>query len=128
MGCSFDVWTKDRHILKVEPAEGPANAVSTCIKGKFAWDFVTNKDRLTKPLIREGDRFREAEWDEALDLIARRFGVAYHERSVGKLLKALGFSHISVRPRHPKQDERIVAAFKNVWPAPSARGFVECAD
>jgi formate dehydrogenase major subunit len=74
VGCSFDIWTKDRHILKVEPAEGPANAVSTCIKGKFAWDFVTNKDRLTKPLIREGDRFREATWDEALDLIARRFG------------------------------------------------------
>src|ERR1019366_1818432 len=74
VGCSFDVWTKDRHILKVEPAEGPANGVSTCIKGKFAWDFVNSKDRFTKPLIREGDRFREAEWDEALDLIARRFG------------------------------------------------------
>ena len=73
VGCSFDIWTKDRHILKVEPAEGPANGVSTCIKGKFAWDFVNSPDRITKPLIREGDRFREAEWDEALDLIARRF-------------------------------------------------------
>jgi len=73
VGCSFDVWTKDRHILKVEPAEGPANGVSTCIKGKFAWDFVNSPDRLTKPLIREGGRFREAEWDEALDLVARRF-------------------------------------------------------
>jgi len=49
-------------------------------------------------------------------LIARRFGVAYHERSVGKLLKALGFSHISARSRHPKQDERIVAAFKKTSP------------
>ena len=74
VGFSFDVWTKDRHILKVEPAGGPANGVSTCVKGKFAWDFVNSKDRLTKPLIREGGRFREAEWDEALDLIARRFG------------------------------------------------------
>ncbi|MEI9976733.1 MAG: formate dehydrogenase subunit alpha, partial [Ignavibacteriota bacterium] len=73
VGCSFDVWTKDRHILKVEPGQGAANGVSTCIKGKFAWDFVNNKDRLTKPLIREGDRFREAEWDEALELVARRF-------------------------------------------------------
>jgi formate dehydrogenase major subunit len=73
VGCSFDIWTKDRHILKVAPAEGPANGVSTCIKGKFAWDFVNSLDRLTKPLIREGDRFREAEWDEALDLVARRF-------------------------------------------------------
>jgi len=74
VGCSFDVWTKDRHILKVEPGAGPANGVSTCIKGKFAWDFVNSKDRLTRPLIREGGRFREAGWDEALDLIARRFG------------------------------------------------------
>ncbi len=72
VGCSFDVWTKDRHILKVEPAQGPANGVSTCIKGKFAWDFVNNQDRLTTPLIREGDRFREAGWDEALDLVATR--------------------------------------------------------
>ncbi|MCU1235129.1 MAG: putative formate dehydrogenase, partial [Candidatus Solibacter sp.] len=73
VGCSFDVWTKDRHILKVEPADGPANGVSTCIKGKFAWDFVNSRDRLTAPLIREGDRFREAGWDEALDLVAKRF-------------------------------------------------------
>jgi formate dehydrogenase major subunit len=74
VGCSFDIWTKDRHILKVEPADGPANAVSTCIKGKFAWDFVNSQDRLTTPLIREGDRFREAGWDEALDLVAARLG------------------------------------------------------
>ena len=73
VGCSFDVWTKDRHILKVEPAEGAANGVSTCIKGKFGWGHVNSQDRLTKPLIREGDGFREASWDEALSLVARRF-------------------------------------------------------
>ncbi len=66
VGCSFDIWTKDRHILKVEPAEGAANGISTCIKGKFGWDFVNSADRLTKPLIREGGKFREATWDEAL--------------------------------------------------------------
>jgi formate dehydrogenase major subunit len=73
VGCSFDIWTKDRHILKVEPAEGAANGVSTCIKGKFGWEYVNSKDRLTKPLVREGDTFREASWDEALSLVARRF-------------------------------------------------------
>ena len=72
VGCSFNIWTKDRHILKVEPLEGPANGISTCIKGKFAWDFVNSSDRLTKPLIREGGKFREASWDEALNLVARR--------------------------------------------------------
>src|SRR5436309_12368667 len=72
VGCSFDVWTKDRHILKVEPREGPTNGISTCIKGKFGWDFVNSSDRLTKPLIREGSNFREANWNEALGLVARR--------------------------------------------------------
>jgi formate dehydrogenase major subunit len=73
VGCTFDVWTKDRHILKVEPSEGLANGISTCVKGKFGWDFVNSPDRLTKPLIREGDKFREATWEEALALVARRF-------------------------------------------------------
>jgi formate dehydrogenase major subunit len=73
VGCSFDIWTKDRHILKVEPSEGAANGVSTCIKGKFGWDYVNSPDRLTHPLIREGDSFREASWEEALSLVARRF-------------------------------------------------------
>jgi formate dehydrogenase major subunit len=74
VGCSFDIWTRGRHILKVEPAHGAANGVSTCVKGKFGWDYVNSSDRLTRPLIREGDGFREATWDEALDLVAWRFG------------------------------------------------------
>jgi len=73
VGCSFNVWTKDRHILKVEPLDGPTNGISTCIKGKFGWDFVNSADRLTKPLIREGGKFREASWNEALDLVVRKF-------------------------------------------------------
>jgi formate dehydrogenase major subunit len=72
VGCSFDVWTKDRQILKIEPRDGPTNGISTCIKGKFGWDFVNSSDRLTKPLIREGSKFREASWDEALGLVAHR--------------------------------------------------------
>ncbi|MFZ2023121.1 MAG: formate dehydrogenase subunit alpha [Terracidiphilus sp.] len=73
VGCSFDMWTHGRHILKVEPAHGAANGISTCVKGKFGWDYVNSADRLTKPLIREGDKFREASWDEALTLVAERF-------------------------------------------------------
>jgi transposase len=45
-------------------------------------------------------------------VIAERFGVDFHPRYVGKLLHKLGFSHMSARPRHPAQDERIVEAFK----------------
>ena len=45
-------------------------------------------------------------------LIAERFGVDDHERTVGKILHQLGFSHISARPRHPVQDDQTVAEFK----------------
>lgn len=73
VGCSFNVWTRNRQILQIEPPEeAPVNGISTCVKGKFGWDFVSSPDRLTKPLIREGESFREAEWDEALDLVAHR--------------------------------------------------------
>jgi formate dehydrogenase major subunit len=72
VGCSFDVWTKDRHILKVAPEHGPANGISTCVKGKFGWGHINSEDRLTTPLIREEGKFRQATWDEALDLVTRK--------------------------------------------------------
>jgi transposase len=45
------------------------------------------------------------------DRIAARFGVALHERSVGKLLARLGFRRLSPRPRHPGHDARAQASF-----------------
>jgi len=75
VGCSFEVWTKDRKILKIQPvSEAPANAISTCVKGKFGWDFVNSDERITTPLIRQGDDFVEATWEEALDLVALKLG------------------------------------------------------
>ena len=58
-------------------------------------------------------------------IIVEEFGVAYHERTIGKILKQLGFSHISARRRHPAQDGETIAAFKKtsralsprIWPA-----------
>jgi formate dehydrogenase major subunit len=73
VGCSFEVWTKDREILKVQPVEeAPANGISTCVKGKWGWDFVNSEERLTKPLIRQGDMFVESTWEEALSLVASK--------------------------------------------------------
>lgn len=74
VGCTFEVWTKGRQILKIEPSkEAPVNSISTCIKGKFGWDFVNSSERLTTPLIRRGDEFVPATWEEALTLIASKW-------------------------------------------------------
>ncbi|GIN92444.1 putative formate dehydrogenase YrhE [Siminovitchia terrae] len=75
VGCSYEVWTKDRKILKIQPvSEAPVNAISTCVKGKFGWDFVNSEERITTPLIRKDDAFVEATWEEALDLVAKNLG------------------------------------------------------
>ena len=49
-------------------------------------------------------------------VIEERFGVIYSERAISDLLVALSFSYISGRPRHPKQGQRVIAAFKKTSP------------
>ena len=90
----FDNWT-----------EGPKPRLSEAQLAQFAQVVEAGPDREMDGVVR---------W-RRIDLkrvIAERFGVDFHPRYVGKLLKKLGFSHISARPRHPAQDERIVEAFK----------------
>lgn len=55
------------------------------------------------------------------DRIAGRFGVSFHKRSIGKLLRRLNFRRISVRPRHPESDEAEQEAFKKTSPDWSTR-------
>src|SRR5919205_4015595 len=50
-------------------------------------------------------------------LIETRFAVRLHERTVGKVLRRLGFTRLSVRPKHPKADEAAQAAFKKASPS-----------
>ena len=54
-------------------------------------------------------------------LIQERWGVSYHERTIGKLLDRLGFSHITTRPRHYRQDPEAMETFKKTSPTPSRR-------
>src|SRR6202048_940641 len=55
------------------------------------------------------------------DELERRFGVALHERSVGKVLAKLGYRRLSVRPRHPQADEEAQETFKKTSPRQSRR-------
>jgi transposase len=54
-------------------------------------------------------------------LILTRWSVAYHERTIGKLLRRLGFRHISARPRHLGQDPARIGAFKKISSSEWAR-------
>jgi len=84
---------------------GPTSRLSPDQLAELAKIVETGPDRKVDGVVR---------W-RRIDLkrvIAERFGVDYHARYVGKLLKKLGFSHMSARPRHPAQDARIIEAFK----------------
>jgi predicted molibdopterin-dependent oxidoreductase YjgC len=73
VGCQMYLHVRKDQIVKVTGVEelGP-NYGSLCVKGRFGYDFVHDPGRLTKPLIREGGSFREATWDEALNLVAEK--------------------------------------------------------
>ncbi len=70
VGCRLDAHVRDGRIASISPAlDGPANEGHTCLKGRFAHQFSRSRDRLTAPLVREGDGFRLASWEEAITRI-----------------------------------------------------------
>ena len=78
VGCRFDLYSDGEEVLAARPTaeeDAPVNGISTCVKGKFGYDFINSDDRLTKPLVRnDRGEFREATWDEALDRVADGLG------------------------------------------------------
>lgn len=91
--------------LKDNWAKGNPPRLSPEQQAELAQIVETGPDRAVHGVV----RWRRIDLQH---VIAERFGIAYHERTVGKVLKQLGFSHISARPRHPAQDGQTVAAFK----------------
>ena len=55
-------------------ADAPVNGNALCVKGRFHTDMIHSPDRLTTPLVRKDGVLQESTWDEALTLVADRFG------------------------------------------------------
>ena len=91
--------------LKDIPSKGHPCRLSPDQQAELAQLVEIGPDRAVHGVV----RWRRIDLKQ---LIAERFGVVYHPRTVGKILHQLGFSHISARPRHPAQDQRIVAEVK----------------
>ena len=86
VGCQLTYHINDDALAYVEGRNGPANQNRLCVKGRFGFDYVSHPTRLTKPLIRlpgipkaldstfdpanPFSHFREASWDEALEIAA----------------------------------------------------------
>ena len=84
VGCQISLKIKDNKVKWVDGIDGPANENRLCVKGRFGFDYIDHKHRLTKPLIRLENapkglnvdpgnpltHFREASWEEAMDVAA----------------------------------------------------------
>lgn len=74
VGCQVELLVQNGKIVRINGVEGVLpNDGRLCVKGRFGYEFVHSPDRLTVPLIKRNGRFEEASWDEALDLVARKF-------------------------------------------------------
>lgn len=105
VGCQLALHVKDNNIIHVDGRDGPANHGRLCVKGRFGLDYVSHPQRLTTPLIRKQgtpktvgdvpdlieivDGFREASWEEALDVAATGFK-AVLETNGGAALAGFG--------------------------------------
>jgi formate dehydrogenase alpha subunit len=81
VGCGIKLDVSGDHQL-VRSDDVPRNRSSQgllCVKGRFGFEFVNHRDRLTTPLIRRDGVLERASWDEALDLVADKF-VQYRGR------------------------------------------------
>ena len=84
VGCQISLKIKDNKVKWVDGIDGPANENRLCVKGRFGFDYIDHSHRLTKPLIRLENapkglnvdpanpftHFREASWEEAMDVAA----------------------------------------------------------
>ncbi|PYP36602.1 MAG: hypothetical protein DMD48_12435 [Gemmatimonadetes bacterium] len=65
VGCQVDLHVADNKVIRVTSPDielNTPNQGSTCVKGRFGYDFPQHRDRLTKPLIRKGWRRESGRW------------------------------------------------------------------
>lgn len=86
-GCNFFLRVKDGKVIGVDSDyDAPVNKGNLCIKGRYGYDFIHHQDRITTPLIKEEDgSYREASWDEALELVASKFMTIIKEHGPEKV-------------------------------------------
>ncbi|MFN8516734.1 MAG: NADH-quinone oxidoreductase subunit NuoG [Thermomicrobiales bacterium] len=74
VGCNLNVEYRNNQVLRLTAhANPPVDEGWLCDRGRFTYDYVNSRERLTRPLVRRGVELVPASWDEALDTIARRF-------------------------------------------------------
>jgi NADH-quinone oxidoreductase subunit G len=85
-----------------------------CIKGRYAFDFANNEDRLTQPLVRKSGRLVPATWEEAFEIVGRRFK-SILDREGGRAIGVIGSSRTTNEENYLLQKfARVVLGTNNI--------------
>jgi len=73
VGCELDVGTSDGRMMSIRPVlDAPVSKGHLCVKGRYAFEYVSAADRITEPMVRDGARWRPVSWNEAYDFVIER--------------------------------------------------------
>ncbi len=117
LGTNLQVHVKDGKVFRVVPRENEAiNECWIADRDRYSYEALNSDERLTMPLLREGDKWVEASWQDALEHVAARLGRIAEQQGAGaigglasphqtveelylfsKLLRGLGVEHIDHR-------------------------------
>jgi formate dehydrogenase major subunit len=81
VGCGINIGVNSGQVVSIRgDVDNPVNKGLLCAKGRFGYEFVNHAERLKTPLIKSGGEFVQANWEEALDLIASRLAASKGSR------------------------------------------------
>lgn len=88
-GCEMDVGTKGNQLVSIRPTpDGRVGKGHLCVKGRYAFDFVSASDRITDPMICKSGDWQRVSWDEVIKYTAdrlQRIAEEYGPDSIGIL-------------------------------------------
>lgn len=124
MGCRIKAYVRTGSVARVEGLSAASpDGGQLCHKGRWGLPKSTERDRLTVPMIRTGSSFQEADWEEALELIASKMGPSAEAGRAGALLSELStdeeLSVVSSFFRDTMKMDKVDGFFGNLL-----RGFV----
>ena len=85
-GCEMNVGTRDGTIVSIRPAlEAPVSKGHLCVKGRYAYNYISAADRITEPMIREKGRWTKVSWREAIDFSASELRRILNQHGTGSV-------------------------------------------
>ena len=128
-GCNITVYSREEKIYRITPRQNnDVNSDWMPDSHRLSYHWIESESRLTEPLVRDGDKHRQATWQEALAATADKLsGLSGGEIAIiasarmtneellmtNRLVKHLDAGHVDTVPRSGEADGYLISADRN---------------